>query len=140
QNVTAEKKKYEVLFDSERRFRFASEQVNVYAWEFTFADKRMRPCYRCMRDLNVPPVVENYPEPLFACGIFPEDYREMYYDMLKKLENGAEHVEAVIPLTVGRVPFHIRYTTEFDENGKPLKAYGSAALVVDEPEGSPTTN
>jgi len=36
-----------------------------------------------------------------------------------------------MPLTVGRVPFHVRYTTEFDENGNPIKAYGSAALVVD---------
>ena len=41
-------------------------------------------------------------------------------------------MEAIIPLTVGRVPFHVRYTTVFDENGKPLKAYGSATLVSDE--------
>ena len=49
-----------------------------------------------------------------------------YYD-----EAGEKHIEGIIPLTVGRVPFHIRYTTEFDENGKSLKAYGSATLVVD---------
>lgn len=30
----------------------------------------------------------------------------------------------------GTVPFHVRYTTEFDETGRPLKAYGSATLVV----------
>jgi hypothetical protein len=29
------------------------------------------------------------------------------------------------------VPFHVRYTLERDENGNPLKAYGSAAFVVD---------
>ena len=32
-------------------------------------------------------------------------------------------------MTVGRVPFHVRYTTVFDETGKPLKAYGSATMV-----------
>ena len=134
QNITAEKKRYIDLFDSERRFRFASEQANVYAWEFDFRTREMRPCFRCMRDLHLPPVIRNYPEPVFDDGVFPEDYREMYYKMLSDLENGAESAEAVIPLTVGRVPFHVRYTTEFDENGKPLKAYGSATLVVDNAE------
>ncbi len=33
-------------------------------------------------------------------------------------------------LTVGRVPFRIKYTTEFDETGRPVKAYGSAILIV----------
>ena len=54
----------------------------------------------------------------------------MYRDWMRRLEAEEEHIEGVIPLTVGRVSFHIRYTTEFDETGKPLKAYGSATLVV----------
>ncbi|MCR4780005.1 MAG: EAL domain-containing protein [Ruminiclostridium sp.] len=130
-NITSEKKRFGEIEESERKFRMASEQVNVYAWEYIFATKQMRPCFRCMRDLGVPPVVENYPAPLFDSGLFPRDYEEMYYDMLHKLEAGQESAEAVIPLTVGRIPFHVRYTTEFDENGKPLKAYGSAAIVAD---------
>ena len=56
----------------------------------------------------------------------------MYRDWHRQLEEGVGELEAIIPLTVGRVPFHVRYTTEFDENGKPLKAYGSATLVVDD--------
>ncbi|MBQ9412487.1 MAG: EAL domain-containing protein [Oscillospiraceae bacterium] len=134
QNVTAEKQRYTELADSERRFRFASEQANVYAWEYTIGTKQMRPCFRCMRDLGLPALLENYPEPVIENGIFPADYADMYRDWHRQLEKGAEHLEAVIPLTVGRVPFHVRYTTEFDENGRPLKAYGSATLVVDEPE------
>ena len=132
QNVTAEKRNYAALYESERRFRFASEQVNVYAWEYTIGTRQMRPCFRCMRDLGLPPLVENYPEPAIEMGIFPPDYADMYRDWHRQLEAGAEHLEAIIPLTVGRVPFHVRYTTEFDENGRPLKAYGSAALVVDD--------
>lgn len=54
QNVTVEKRRYKQLFDSERRFRFASEQANVYAWEYTIGTKQMRPCFRCMRDLGQP--------------------------------------------------------------------------------------
>ena len=131
-NITSEKKRLIEMTDSERKFRMASEQINVYAWEYYFATNEMRPCYRCMRDLGLPLVVENYPAPVFENGLFPMDYKDMYYEMLDKLKHGAEYLEAIIPLTVGRIPFHIRYTTEFDENGTPLKAYGSAAPVRDE--------
>jgi len=56
---------------------------------------------------------------------------DMYRDWHRQIAEGVPSLEAVMPLTVGRVPFHVRYTTEFDENGRPIKAYGSAALVVD---------
>ncbi|MBE6876865.1 MAG: EAL domain-containing protein [Ruminococcus sp.] len=131
QNITAEKKRFEDVSESERKFRFAAEHANIYAWEYTVATKQMRPCYRCMRDLGLPPLIENYPEPVIENGIFPEDYADMYRDWHRQIAEGVPYLEAVIPLTVGRVPFHVRYTTEFDENGKPLKAYASATLVVD---------
>jgi PAS domain-containing protein len=133
QNITAEKKRWDELYESERKFRFASEQANVYAWEYDISTKEMRPCFRCMRDLNLPPLVENYPEPAIEVGIFPPDYADMYREWMRKLDTGeVDTLEGIIPLTVGRVPFHVRYTLERDENGKPLKAYGSATLVVDQ--------
>ena len=137
QNITNEKKLYDELYNSERRFRFASEQINVYAWEVDLATRVMKPCFRCMRDLNLPPIVRDYPEPAIESGIFPQDYADMYRDWMRQLEEGVGTIEGIIPLTAGRIPFHVRYTTEFDENGKPLKAYGSAALVVDGEDGNP---
>lgn len=131
QNITAEKQRYDSLYDSERRFRYASEQINVYAWEYDISSRQMRPCFRCMRDLHLPPLLENYPESAIEMGIFPPDYADMYRDWHRQLEQGVEHLEAIIPLTPDRVPFHVRYTLERDEAGRPLKAYGSAALVVD---------
>ena len=131
QNITDEKRLYEELANSERRFRFASEQANVYAWEYTVDTREMRPCFRCMRDLGLPPVVQNYPEPAIEAGIISPDYADMYRDWHKQIAAGARKLEAVIPLTVARIPFYVRYTTEFDENGKPLKAYGSATMVID---------
>ncbi|WP_051588971.1 EAL domain-containing protein [Ruminococcus sp. NK3A76] len=132
QNITAEKRRFDNLYNSERRFRFASEHANIYAWEVDIATREMRPCFRCMRDLNVPPVVHNYPEPLIKNGLFPPDYADMYREWMRKLESGeADSLEGIIPLTVGRVPFYVRYTLERDETGRPLKAYGSATLVVE---------
>lgn len=128
-NVTAEKKDIDKLTESERRFKIASDQINIYYWEYTVATKEMRPCFRCMRDLGLPALVKNYPEPAIEMGIFPPDYADMYRDWHRQIAEGVKELEADIPLTVGRVPFKVRYTTEFDENGKPVKAYGSATLI-----------
>lgn len=130
-NITKEKKAYLELADSEKKFRTAGEQANIYCWEYEIDTKKMRPCFRCMRDLGLPPLVENYPEPVIASGLFPADYADMYRDWHKQLAEGAQELEAVIPLTAERIPFHVRYTAEFDENGHPFKAYGSATMVVD---------
>ena len=138
QNITPEKKTFQEVYESDQKFRHASEQANVYAWEYTIATKEMRPCFRCMRDLGLPALVKNYPEPAIEAGIFPPDYADMYRDWHRRLAEGEPSLEAVIPLTVGRIPFHVRYTTEFDENGKPLKAYGSATLVVNEEKDKET--
>lgn len=54
QNITAEKRRLDEVTRSERRFRFASEQANMYAWEYVIGTKQMRPCFRCMRDLGLP--------------------------------------------------------------------------------------
>jgi len=130
-NITAEKTKYNELSKYERQFKQVTEQVNIYYWEFDVATKDMRPCFRCMRDLGLPPVVHNYPEPAIEQGIFPQDYADMYRDWHKQIAAGAKELESIIPLTVGRVPFRVKYVTEFDEYGRPVKAYGSATLVVE---------
>ena len=133
QNITKEKELFNELFESERRFRYSSEQANVYAWEVNLVTRVMHPCFRCMRDLKVPATVLNYPEPLIENGLFPPDYADMYRDWMNQLEKGeVDSLEAVIHLTVGRIPFYVRYTLERDENGNPMKAYGSATYVINE--------
>ena len=133
-NITPEKHRYDLLMQNDTKLMKAADHANVYAWEYTVATKEMRPCYRCMRDLGLPALVENYPEPVIESGLFPLDYADLYRGWHKKIEEGVEKLEGVIPLTVGRIPFHVRYTTEFDENGKPVKAYGSATMVVNSEE------
>ena len=130
-NITNQIKAYDDLASSEKKFRYASEQINIYAWEYDVSTKIMRPCFRCMRDLGLPAVIENYPEPVIENGIFPLDYADLYRDWHKQIENGVKELETIIPLTPNRIPFRVRYTTEFDENGRPLKAYGSAELIID---------
>ena len=128
-NITAEKRLYAEVADSERKFRYASEHTNTYSWEYTISTKEMRPCFRCMRDLGLPPLLKNYPEPVIESGLFQPDYADMYRDWHRQLAEGVDHLESVMPLTADRVPFLIKYTNVYDENGKPVKAYGSATAI-----------
>lgn len=130
-NVTSEKQSYQAFENRERNFKAAVEQANMFLWDYSIATKDMHPCFRCQRELGLPPLIRNYPEPLIESGLFPADYADMYREMMRKIDEGVGSLEAVIPLTADRIPFHVRYTTEFDENGRPVKAYGSATLVVD---------
>ena len=130
-NITTQEKKYRELLHEEENFKRAFEQIDVYMWEYNIITKDMMPCFRCQKNLGLPPVVKNYPDPVFESGLFPSDYKDMYYDWMKQLESGTEHIEGIIPLTSQRIPFMIRYTTEFDETGRPLKAYGSATRITE---------
>ncbi len=129
-NISSEKKCIEELKNGERQFRAAFEQINIYMWDFNLLTRDMRPCYRCMRDLGLPSIVKNYPEPLIESGLIPEDYADIYRNYMRKIEAGVPKLEFVMPLTSGRIPFRFRYTTEFDDLGRPIKAFGSATRVV----------
>lgn len=131
-NITAEKELIDKLTDDQKKFSAVGDQANIFAWEYTIDTREMRPCSRCMRVLGLPEVLRNYPEPVIASGLFPPDYADMYRKWHQQLEDGVGKLEAIIPLTEERIPFHVRYTTQYDENGRPLKAFGSAIQVVDD--------
>lgn len=126
QNITAEKRYIDELKLNEKRFGYVTEHIQGFAWEYEIATKRMRPCARCRRVLGLPEVIENYPESTYDSGLFQPDYQELYSDWMKQLAQGVRYLEADMPLTNDRIMFTVRYTTEFDETGKPLKAYGTA--------------
>lgn len=131
-NITHSRMRLEQVLDMEQRFKAASEQADIYYWEYTVATHQMLPCFRCIRDLGLSPVIENYPESAIEMGIFPPEVAEQYRQWHRLIDAGeAKNLEAVIPLTAQRVPYHVRYTTQFDEYGHPIKAYGSATRVVD---------
>ncbi len=128
-NLTDEKQTRLMLADIEGRYVRTSEQLNIYNWEYDIKAKEMRPCYRCMRDLGLPALVKDYPEPAIEQGIFPQEYADTYRAFMKRVDSGEDDLVIDIPLTVGHIPFRITYTVERDENGEPVKAFGSAELI-----------
>lgn len=129
-NITTEKEHLARIERRELGYQRAFDEVDIYYWEYTVSTREMRPCFRCMRDLGLPPLLTNYPDSAIEQGVFPPEIADMYRDWHRQIENGAPHLEAVLPLTMNRVPFLVRYTTEFDETGRPVKAYGSAVKVT----------
>ncbi len=125
-NITSEKLAMQEIMHREKVFRAATEQLGVYYWELDVPSRMMYPCFRCMRDFKVPPVVVDYPEPVIRMGIFPPESADRCREMIREIENGAKSVEADLPLTEKRVMCRVSYTVEFDSEGKPSKAYGTA--------------
>lgn len=125
-NITSEKRTQDENARHEKLFRAASEQVNIYYWEYDIKTKDMTPCFRCIRDLGLPPLLHNYPESAFEANVIPPEAAEKYRVLMHSIDAGLASAEAIIPLTLDRIPFRIRYTTEFDAQGNPVKAYGSA--------------
>ena len=124
-NITNEKEIKDDIKENEIKFRYASEHTGTYSWEYDIKKKEMRPCSLCRRDLGLPELIENYPEPVLG-NLFPWDYADMYREWHRKLSNGEKHLKGIIPLTEHRIPYIVEYTTVFDRNGQPVKAYGSA--------------
>lgn len=128
-NITREKNLYRTVLDAEKRFKIASEQANIYYWEYDFLSKEMKPCFRCIRDLKCPSILRNFPESALELGIINKDSEKQYLELHEKLKSGVKELEVVLPFTNDGSLFKIRYTTDFDSSGKPIKAYGSAIRV-----------
>lgn len=95
----------EILQTAEFNLRAGSGQYHKFNLTFSASGKQVLITFSCVSDA------------------------EMYYDWMKQLADGVKSLEGIIPLTPDRIPFIVKYTTEFDETGRPVKAYGSAAPV-----------
>lgn len=91
-NVTREKMAQISLEDNERRFKAASEQANIYYWEYIVDTHEMHPCFRCMRDLGFPAVLTNYPDSAIEMGFFPPEVADMYRDWHRQIAEGLNHL------------------------------------------------
>lgn len=128
-NVTTEKEVLQEMLHREKVFRATAEQLKLFYWEYDIKTKKMYPCVRCMQELHFPSVLENYPSSAIERGVFPMDIADFYEEVHKRLEKGEPYIEIDIPLTEKREMYRLRYTTEFDKYGNPVKAYGSAIKI-----------
>lgn len=125
-NVTDEHMEHSARMRDIERFEIAANQVDMYYWEHNFELHQIYPCTRGIIDFNMPETVDENWDTALEYDIFPPEAFDDYNRLHSRIANGEKFVEAVLPFTKEGIPYHIRYTTEFDSNNKPIRSYASA--------------
>ena len=136
-DITGEKRAEIDLLVEKTFTDIALEATGLAIWKFDFATKSMHfsPHAPSLQKTGFPAIVEDVPEALIASGhILPESagaFREMY----EKLFDGAKTAEGVFHVRgqAGGADRYerIRYTSLFDDAGKPYLAVGVSEDVTD---------
>lgn len=121
----------EKLQKSRQIYEAAVQEAKLVTWEYDIRNHRIimsdnEFTQYDYRKFNLPKVIENAPQSLRS---FIEDSCiESFMEMYRKVENGAKRASCEVwyKLVDGHEPRceRISYTTLFDENGKPVRAYG----------------
>ncbi len=130
-DVTKERMVLEESQHSRKRYEAAVEMANMVAWEYDIQKHRVvmmenESMEYDYRKFGLPKYIENVPE-AFRDYIDPDDW-DVFCDMYWKIEQGVATASCDVwyRMAANREPRceRITYTTVFDENGKPVKAYG----------------
>ena len=125
-NVTEEMLQIQDFRTYIRRSVKVCEQVGLYFWEYDVKTKRVYPGPRIMKEFNLPSVLENYPECMIGKKVIEDSFLDTYIQWHKDIANGQKHFSAIVHSPLDGRELLVRYETEFDENGKPIRAIGSA--------------
>ncbi len=131
-DITRQRKQEENARTEVRRiYESAVEEARLVVWEYDISRHRITMAENeytqyDYRKFGLPKIVENAPESLIP--FIDEQYTDAFLEMYRKVENGEPKASCDVwyKFGVGTEPRceHISYTTVFDENGKPVRAYG----------------
>ena len=119
------------LSESRRIYEAAVEESNLVVWEYDIPNHRIimaeneftRYDYR---KFGLPKITENAPQSLLP--YIDDAYEETFLEMYRRIDAGAPRASCEVwyKLKPGTEPRceHISYTTVFDGDGRPVKAYG----------------
>lgn len=121
----AERRKADLMYEA------AVEDAKLVVWEYDIEKHTITMAENDFtkydyRKFNLPKTLENIPQSLIP--YIDENYIDQFLAMYTAIEQGAPSASCEVwyKLTSGTEPRceHIRYVTIFDDNGKPVKAYG----------------
>ena len=133
-DITPQKKSEEKYRESEQRFRAAVECAGINVWEYDIVNRRIIYSPDASHPDDNVTVVDNAPETAIAVAkIQPEQYEQLR-GLFAGLEAGKPKVTGDFwtfnPKTGSHWWERVTYTTVFDDNGKPIKAYGACIDVT----------
>ncbi|MDD4074806.1 MAG: response regulator [Eubacteriales bacterium] len=118
----------------------ALESSGVSIWEYDYERRSIIQYQNSAEMHGFENVIPNVPESLVESGFVHPDSAQAFLAMYEELFAGAHFAEGVFRVqTADRKGWwyeHIRYTNEFDANGKPIRAAG---MSTDETEKQETT-
>ena len=126
QDITEQKKTEEALRLSEERFRIATDNSNLYIWEYDIPGKRCIQQPSAMADFAIAQVVENAPEAIIESGLIHPASADAYRELHSRVAAGEKSAVAdICYLEPDGTPTWKRctYTTIFAE-GRPVSAIG----------------
>ncbi len=134
-DVTAQKEAERKLQESEQRYRLAIEGAGVNVWEYDVLKRTITQSSGSQKRHGYSIVIENVPESLIASGHVEASEAESFREMYRAIERGEEKQvggDFWVPKSngVGRWCERICYSVVFDQNGTPIKAYGSSQDVT----------
>jgi len=114
-----------------RMYEAAVQESNLVVWEYDIAHHRIIMAENEFteydyRKFGLPKVTENAPQSLIQ--YIDDAYVDTFLEMYRRIDAGAARADCEVwyKLKPGTEPRceHISYTTEFDDDGSPVKAYG----------------
>jgi len=117
--------------EARKMYEAAVEDTKLVVWEYFIKEHRIVMAENEFtqydyRKFNLPKIINNVPESLLS--YIDDAYTELFLDMYHRIDSGEPKVSGDVwykfkPGTEPRCE-HISYTTVFDDDGKPVKAYG----------------
>jgi signal transduction histidine kinase/PAS domain-containing protein len=117
--------------ETRRMYEAAVEESNLVVWEYDIENHRITMAENEFtqydyRKFGLPKITENAPYSLIP--YIDDAYVDTFLELYRQVDSGSFRVSCEVwyKLTPGTEPRceRITYTTLFDENGKPAKAYG----------------
>ena len=106
-----------------------AKQVGFFYWEYDIKKNIMIAPYPHLAPLGIPSYLENFPKSFVDGDYIHHTSKQKYLELHKKIKDGAEEGETVIQFHSRfgtEDTFYIKYTTQFNKNGKPIRAIGTA--------------
>lgn len=105
-----------------------ANQAGLYCWEYDVKNNKLTKPHSFFTQRPIEKT-DFHSQSLLESEYIHPSCKQKYFDLHKKIQNGAKEAETIIQLSSNfdnEDSFYVKYTTIFDENGKPEKALGTA--------------
>ena len=106
----------------------AVKHADLYYWDYDIINDRSVQCSRAQEELGLPALITNYPQAWIDHKVIVPEHVDEYIRMHEKLKEGVPEAEMDVQMSDGKW-YRVRYTNTFDENGRPVKALGTAQNI-----------